>query len=116
MLENILETIKKLLGIVPDDTSFDDIIVTHINSAFSTLYQLGFGKSAYYMEDPANDVWSDAISSNEGELNFVKTYIYLKVRLVFDPPQNSFVTEAIKEQIKELEWRINAATDFEAEE
>lgn len=115
MDENILVTIKRLLGIVPSDTSFDDIIVVHINAAFSVLYQLGYSKTSYYIESPSTDTWADAIPSREGELSFIKTYIYLKVRLAFDPPQNSFVTESIKEQIKELEWRINVATDYSTE-
>lgn len=83
----------------------------HINSAFSVLTQLGVGPEAgFYIED-SEAVWSDFV--NDSRLEMIKTYVYLKVKLVFDPPSSSAVMEAINRQISELEWRINVTADPE---
>ena len=106
MEDSILTSIKKLLGPEEEDTSFDLDITMHINSAFFNLNQLGVGPAIGFKIQDKTDVWTDFIGDRL-DLESVKTYIYLKVRLVFDPPQSGFLVEAIKEQIKEYEWRLN---------
>jgi hypothetical protein len=106
MESSILTAIKKLLGIDKDYTHFDQDIMIQINSAFMRLNQLGVGPLTGFVIVDANNKWSEFMT--EGVmLESVKSYIYLKTRLVFDPPQSSFLLEAIKEQIKELEWTLN---------
>lgn len=111
MGDSILTSVKKLLGIAEDYTQFDTDIIMHINSVFSTLAQLGVGPSNGFAIEDDSAIWSDYLSDNASKLNFVKTYIYLKVRLVFDPPQSSAVIEAFNRNISELEWRINVAAE-----
>jgi hypothetical protein len=105
MTESILTTIKKMLGISEDDTSFDVDIIVHINTAFMTLTQLGVGPEVGFSITDTTKKWSDFLGSLT-TIEGVKTYVYLKVRLVFDPPSTSFVIDAIKNQIAELEWRL----------
>ena len=108
-MESILTSIKKLLGITEDYEQFDTDIIIYINSAFSVLTQLGVGPEAgFYIED-SNAVWTDFV--NDSQLEMLKTYVYLKVKLVFDPPASSAVIDAINRQISELEWRVNVAVD-----
>ena len=104
MLPSILNTIKKMLGIDVSLDVFDTDIITHINSAFMTLKQLGVGPEVGFHIENDSEIWSDFI--DESRYNEVKTYVYLRVRLLFDPPGTSFHITAIKEQIQELEWRI----------
>lgn len=111
MDDSILTSIKKLLGITEEYTQFDTDIIMHINSVFSTLTQLGVGPAAGFMIEDDGAIWSEYLTPSDPRLNFVKTYIYLKVRLVFDPPQSSAVIDAINRNISELEWRINVAVD-----
>jgi len=114
MSDSILESTKKVLGIAADDPSFDADIVMHINSAFATLSQLGIGPATGFMIEDAVATWSDILGVDKN-LNAVKTLVYLKVRIVFDPPANSFVLNALQEQIREHEWRLNVhreATDW----
>lgn len=107
MEESILNTIKRLLGLDADYDVFDTDIVVHINSVLMTLDQLGvsIGDDAFYITG-ADETWDGLFDVNTN-LMAVKTYIYLKVRLLFDPPTNSFLVNAIEDQIKELTWRIN---------
>lgn len=106
MSESILTSTKKILGIEENYTAFDLDIMTHINSAFSTLHQLGLGPETGFAIEDKDAEWDDFLG---GDLikNNVKTYVYLRVRLLFDPPTTSFVLTSMQEQIKELEWRIN---------
>lgn len=109
-LSSILDTTKKLLGIPTEYEYFDNDIIVQINSAFSTLTQLGVGpKEGFYIVDSSAE-WSDYISSVP--LLMVKNYIYLKVRTVFDPPASSSVMDAMNRQISELEWRLNSEVDI----
>lgn len=111
-MESILTSIKKLLGVPEDYTRFDDDIIMHINSVFLNLAQLGVGpETGFSIEDDSTE-WSEFIDtvSNE-QLHAVKTYIYLKVKLLFDPPLSSAVIESTKHMISELEWRLNVAVD-----
>lgn len=109
-MDSILTSIKKLLGIAEDYTNFDTDIIIHINSVFSILTQLGVGPSEGFSISDANGVWSDFINDST-KIELVKTYIYLKVRLIFDPPQSSSVIDAMNRTISELEWRLNVAVD-----
>lgn len=110
MDESILISIKKLLGLDENYEVFDKDIIIHINMALSTLNQLGVGPEKGFMIEDKDAVWSDFIGNNE-KLNSVQTYVYLKVKLVFDPPLSSAVMEANKQLISELEWRINTQAE-----
>ena len=110
METSILTSIKKLLGVAEDYTEFDEDIMTHINSVFLNLTQLGVGPEEGFMVEDNTAVWEDFIN-NSVQLQAVKTYVYLKVKLLFDPPLSSSVTESINRMIAELEWRLNAAVD-----
>lgn len=110
MVDSVLNSIKKLLGIEEDYMHFDEDILIHINSVLMGLEQMGvISKDRMHVTDETT-TWSDVLGDRT-DLDATKTYIYLKVRLIFDPPQNSFLNDAIKGQIAELEWRLN----FQAE-
>ena len=106
MEESILKTIKKLLGVDPEYDSFDTDITVFINSALGILNQLGVGPEGGFSISGDTETWSDYIADNPVTLEMAKTYIYLKTRLAFDPPQSSGVIEAIKAQTAEIEWRL----------
>lgn len=112
--ESILNSTKAALGIVPEYTAFDNQVIMYINTAFSTLYQLGVGPSDGFMIEDETTTWDELLDGNR-LLNLVITYVHLSVKLMFDPPMNSFATTAMKEQQKELEWRINVMVDPSAE-
>jgi len=107
---SILTTIKKMLGLEEDYTEFDIDIVVLINSALMTLTQLGIGPSSGFLITSAEDTWTSFLGATT-ELEGVKTYIYLKVKSVFDPPTSASVLEAIKENITELEVRLNVQAE-----
>lgn len=109
-MDSILTSTKKLLGIAEDYEHFDTDIVIHINSALSVLTQLGVGTDKGFHIEDASTLWSDFLC-DDSRLEFVKTYIYLKVKLGFDPPTSSAAIDAIGRQISELEWRINVSVD-----
>lgn len=112
MEESILTSIKKLLGIGEEDDTFDTDVIMHINSILSILQQLGVGPRTGYMITGYDDTWSDFMDRTEDDrFNMIKTYVYLRVRLLFDPPTNSFTIDAIKKQYEEIEWRITVAGD-----
>ena len=113
-MESILTSIKKLLGIMSDYTNFDDDIIIHINTAFAMLNQLGVGPEGGFMIVDANSRWEDY--TTEKNLNMVKTYIYLKVRLFFDPPTSTALIESINRTLSEIEWRIFLEGDPKPEE
>lgn len=106
MSESILNSVKKILGIEQSYTAFDSDILIHINSVFSTLNQLGIGPENGFVIENATATWADFLG-NDARLNAVKTYTYLRVRLIFDPPTTSYAIDSMNEQVKELEWRIN---------
>lgn len=110
METSILTSIKKMLGIAEDYTEFDEDIITHINSVFLNLTQLGVGPEEGFMIEDYTAVWEDFIDDSI-QLQAVKTYMYLKVKLLFDPPLSSSVTESFTRMIAELEWRLNVAVD-----
>lgn len=109
-MDSILTSIKKLLGITEEYEHFDQDIIMHINSVFSVLTQLGVGPTEGFRIEDDGAEWSEFLQ-DDFRLEFVKTYIYLKVRLAFDPPLSSAVIESINRQISELEWRINVSVD-----
>ena len=109
-MESILASVKKLLGIYEEHTAFDEDIILHINSVFAILQQMGVGPEEGFSISDDSAVWSD-YTSDVNQLNFVKSYVYLKVRLLFDPPVNSGATDSINKLISELEWRLFVATD-----
>lgn len=105
MLESILHTIKKMMGIPPQDEAFDAELLVFINSAISTLHQIGVGPAESVVVVDKETEWT-ALVADEIILSMAQSYIYLSVRLVFDPPGTSFIIEALKEQMKELAWRL----------
>ena len=109
-MDSILGSIKKLLGITEIYDVFDKDLVMHINSVFFVLTQLGVGPAEGFTIQDETAVWDDFIPCG-ANLEAVKSYVYLKVRLLFDPPQSSALTEAINRQISEFEWRLNVAVD-----
>lgn len=106
MSESILQSVKKTLNLEADYEAFDQDVLMHINSVFSTLNQLGVGPALGFMIEDAGQTW-DAFLGNDPRLNHVKTYVYLRVRLLFDPPTTGFHVKAMQDQIQELEWRLN---------
>ena len=109
-MESILTSIKKMLGISEEYTHFDEDLIMHINSALAVLCQLGVGPSEGFFITNKSAVWSDFIP-DLSKLQFIKTYVYQKVKLLFDPPQSSAAIQALNESIKEFEWRINVQVD-----
>ena len=108
----ILNTVKKTLNLPADIDDFDPDIIMHINSVFSTLNQLGIGPSEGFAIDDDSTEW-DSYLNGDLSLNNVKSYMFLRVRMLFDPPGTSFLLEAFQKQIDELTWRINAQREDE---
>ena len=115
MDESILTSIKKLLGITEDYDYFDQDIIMHINAAFMVLTQLGIGPSEGFLITDDTDTWSDFIDDSTN-LGSIQSYVYMKVKLMFDPPQNSFTVDSMTKLVNELEWRLNIAADNSGEE
>lgn len=110
MEESILISIKKLLGITKDYTTFDPDIIMHINSVFMVLNQLNVGPDNGFRIEDEKSTWDEYITENDN-LDAVKSYMHLKVKLLFDPPLSSAVMEATKQTINELEWRLNVQAE-----
>lgn len=106
--DSILESIKKSLGLTEEYEVFNPDIVMHINTVLSTLTQLGLKQ---YMIEDSSAKWSEYLGDNTVLVGLVKQYMYLKVRLVFDPPTSGIVIEAINRSISELEFRISVEAD-----
>lgn len=113
MSDSILTNTKKVLSIPADYPAFDEDIIMHINSVFSTLTQLGIGPVDGFMIEDDTAVWTDFIGTDLN-LNPVKTYVFLRVRLLFDPPTTSYHIDAVRRQIEELEWRLNVYREEDA--
>ena len=113
--DSILNSVKKQLGILPEMTEFDMDIIMNINSAILTLKQIGVGpQDLPYIVEDENQTYSDFLGENCPEIPYVKMYLFYKTRISFDPPQSSIVMEAFKENIAELEWRLNVQVDSRA--
>lgn len=110
MNDSILTSIKKMLGMTEDYEHFDQDIIIHINSVFMILRQLGVGPENGFSITGKTETWTD-FTSDIDQLESIKTYIYMRVKLIFDPPQSSFVIEAMNKQIAEFEWRLNVEVD-----
>ena len=108
MDDSILNSVKQMLGSCDD--YFDSDLITFINGVFSTLMQLGVGPKTGFFISGSDETWS-SYTENKPELEMVKTYVYTKVRLRFDPPQGSSVLQLMQQDANELEWRLNVATD-----
>lgn len=111
-MESILTSIKKLLGISAEYEHFDQDIIIHINSVFMILTQLGVGPEEGFSISDEDAVWSDFVQGNS-LIEAVKSYMYLKVRLLFDPPASSTVMESMNRMINEFEWRLYITVDDE---
>ena len=109
-MESILTSIKKLLGISEEYEHFDADLIMHINSVFMILTQLGVGPSEGFRITDESEIWTDFISE-PARIDLVKSYMYLKVKLLFDPPSSSAVIESMNRIINEFEWRLNVAAD-----
>ena len=114
-MDNILSSIKKLLGIPTEETAFDSDIIMHINSVFMILNQLGIGPIDGFTISDDYALWSDFIPDGQN-LELVKSYMYMKVRLMFDPPSSSAVLSAMEKSISEFEWRLNVQAETKTEE
>ena len=108
MDDSILNSVKHMLGSCDD--YFDSDLITFINGVFSTLMQLGVGPKAGFAISGPNETWS-SYTENKPELDIVKTFVYTKVRLRFDPPQSSSVIQLMQQDASELEWRLNVAAE-----
>lgn len=110
-MDSILTSIKKLLGIESEYTQFDPDIIMAINTVLGILTQIGVGPAEGFNIEDNEATWSDYLGDKYSNLQMIKNYMYMKVRLLFDPPQSSALTDVINEQIKELEYRIYITVD-----
>lgn len=110
MTDSILDSTKKVLGFDPEYEAFDIDILMHLNSVFGTLHQLGVGPEESFFVEDKEATWQDFIGDQKN-INAVKTYVYLKVRLAFDPPATSFAIASMERQIEEHEWRLNVVME-----
>lgn len=111
--ESILQSVKNVLGIPSEHEYFDQQILFHINTVMAVLNQLGVGPREGFMVEDETAIWYDLIGGTPYEKRFlyVKSYVYLRVRLLFDPPTSSGAIDAMERQLKELEWRITVTLD-----
>lgn len=104
--QSILDSTKKALGVPADYTAFDPELIMHVNSVFADLQQLAVGPSTTYAIEDKNNMWSEFIG-DKTDLNAVKSYMYLRVRLLWDPPATSFHIASLERQAEEAAWRLN---------
>lgn len=109
--DSILTSIKKMLGITEECTDFDADLIIHINSVLMILTQIGVGPTEGFFIEDKEDFWDDFLEDDIEQLESVKTFVYLKVRLIFDPPSSSAVAESFNRTISELEWRLHIAAE-----
>lgn len=110
-MESILASIKKNLGIHESDTVFDPDIIMHINSVFGILNQMGVGPDEPFSISGSDEIWDDFLQDNI-KISYVRSYMEKKVKLLFDPPLSSAVTESLNNMIKELEWRLYSEENY----
>jgi hypothetical protein len=108
--ESILDSIKKLIGIQEDDISFDRDIIWAINSVLSVLTQLGVGPKDGFQISGSSEIWSDFMDEDP-KMNSVKSYVYMRVKMLFDPPLSASVSSAMLDAINEFEWRLNVQAE-----
>ncbi len=109
-MESILTSIKKLLGIPEDYKHFDADIIMHINSVFMILTQIGVGPAEGFSIEDSSTIWNDFAPVGKSMAS-VKSYMYMRVKLLFDPPQSSAVIESMNRMISEFEWRLNVEAE-----
>ena len=109
-MDSILTSVKKMLGIAKDCIDFDADIIMHINTVFMILNQLGVGPSTYFTIEDDIPTWNDFIPDGQN-LEMVKSYMYMQVRLLFDPSASSTVMQSMNQAISEMEWRLNVSVD-----
>lgn len=112
MEDSILTSVKKVLGLTKDYTVFDLDIIIHINSVFAILNQLGIGPAEGFVIEDDAPTWSEYLGDN-ANLNLVKSYVYLRVRMLFDPPGTPYHINSLEAQAKEMEWRMNVYREAE---
>ena len=117
----LISIAKMILGSFDNSGSaganpFETDLIIHINSALSTLTQLGVGSEKGFVVTGTSETWSDFIGEERSDIEMIKSYVYMKVRLMFDPPQNSFLVDSLEKQCKEFEWRANVAVDTKTTE
>lgn len=110
-MSSILIDTKRVLNLSEDYTAFDQDVIIFINSALSVLEQLGVGPEGGISIAGVNDEWS-TLGVPEKIMNLIKTFLYLKVRILFDPPTTSFMIEALEKQLREYEWRLTHAQEI----
>lgn len=113
-MSSILDDVKHMLGLLPEETAFDQDIILHINSVFGVLHQLGVGPLTGFMIEDNSATWDEFVTDNR--LNIVKSYMFLRVKLLFDPPQTGFTQQAMERQITEMEYRINVTAEYSGTE
>lgn len=113
-MDSILISVKKLLGIPAEHIQFDPDLIMDINATFNVLTQLGVGPEEGFSISDDSAVWTDFV--DDQRLNMVRTYVGLKVRMMFDPPTSGIVLESVKSLVSELEWRLNVEVDPGEEE
>lgn len=111
-MNSILLEIKQSIGLGEQETIFDSDIIMYINSAFLNLFQLGVGPSIGFAISDKTKTWNE-FTTDLNILGYIKTYIFIKTKLLFDPPQTSFVLEALERQIQQIEWRLNVQAEGE---
>ncbi len=114
MTESILTSIKKLLGIEESYEHFDPDIIMHINSVLMVLTQLGLGPSEGFSISDKSKTWADFLGGDCSNLEGVKTYVYMKVRLIFDPPATAALIDSMNRLVNEFEWRLNVMAETQA--
>lgn len=110
-MDSILTSIKKLLGISEDYEHFDADIIMHVNSVLMILTQLGVGPAEGFSIQDKTKTWADFLGDDSALLEGVRSYVYMKVRLMFDPPASSAVIESMTRLANEFEWRLNVVGD-----
>lgn len=109
--DSILNSIKKLIGLDPDYTEFDTDLIIHINSVFLDLEQIGAGSQEGFFIEGSTETWEDFLPDDPLVLNSIKSYMYLKVKKLFDPPTSSSAMDSLNSLIDRFEWRINVAIE-----
>ena len=104
-MESILNSTKSFIGISEEETHFDTDIIITINSMFARLRQMGLGPEEPFTIVDDKSVWNE-FTEDDPDLSEVKTYVQIKTKLIFDPPANSNILTALKEETKEIEWRL----------
>ena len=111
MTDSILTSVKMAIGVAEEYEHFDPVIVMHINTYLAILNQVGIGPPSGFSIHDKTTTWSDFIGADAKKLNDVQTYVYLRVKLVFDPPSTAAVIESMTNIASEIEWRLGVSGD-----